>query len=183
MQPVSPGAGRYDGRTMFFHWATALLIVAQFAGAWTIDLFPSGSLRVDARSLHITVGTLLAVLLLARLVWRATEGRRLPLADEGLANVAAKGTHWALYALLLAMVSVGLFLAWVRGDSLYNLVRIPAFDPGNRGLRNQVQDLHATIGWLIIGVAGIHTAAALFHHYVRRDGVLSRMLPPRSAPS
>ena len=176
MRPAR-AAERYDALTILFHWATAALVVLQFAGAWTIDFFPSGPLRVDARSFHITVGALLTVLVIARLAWRATRGRHLPLADEGILNVAAKGTHWGLYALLLAMVFVGVFLAWVRGDNLWNVFTIPAFDPGNRVLRHDVQELHATIGWVIIGVVGLHAAAALFHRYVWRDGVLARMLP------
>ncbi len=177
MEPVSLTAQRYDGRTMFFHWATLLLVVLQFAIAWTIDDFPRGPLRVDARSVHITIGTLLAVLLIARLSWRATGGRRLPAADAGPTHVLAKATHWGLYALLLAMVTVGLFLVWVRGDSIYNLFSIPAFDPSNKALREQVGDLHATIGWVIIGLAGLHAAAALVHRFLWHDGVLSRMLP------
>ena len=170
-------AERYDALSIFFHWATAALVVVQFAGAWTIDFFPSGPLRVDARSFHITVGAVLAALLVARLAWRATRGRRLPLADKGILNVVAKGTHWGLYGLLLAMVFVGVFLAWVRGDNLWNVFTIPAFDPGNRVLRHDVQELHATIGWVIAGLVGLHAAAALFHGYVWRDGVLARMLP------
>jgi len=93
MQPVTTGVRRYDPATMFLHWATALLVVTQWVGAQTIDLFPGGPLRVDARSVHITVGVL-----------------------------------------LVAMVLVGMFLAWTRGDSIFNLVSIPAFDPGNRAL-------------------------------------------------
>lgn len=177
MQPTSPTAQHYDSRTIFFHWATFLLVALQFAGAWTIDDFPNGPPRIDARSVHITVGVLLVLLLIARLAWRATGGRRLPPADQGVVHVAAKATHWGLYLVLIAMVSVGLFLAWVRGDNLYNLFSIPAFDPGNRALRHQVQDLHATIGWVIIGLVGLHAVAALAHRYLWRNGVLSRMVP------
>ena len=88
----------------------------------------------------------------------------------------AKATHWGLYALVGAMVAAGLFLTWTRGDSLFNLVKIPAYDPGNRALTHQVQEIHATIGYLILAVAGLHAAAALVHHFVWRDGVLNRML-------
>jgi cytochrome b561 len=177
MQPVSQGLQRYDRRTIFFHWATALLVVLQFAIAWTIDDFPRGPLRVDARSAHITVGTLLAIVLIARLAWRATGGVRLPAADRGIIHVVAKATHWGLYLLLIAMVSVGFFLAWVRGDSLFNLFALPAFDPGNQALRGQTEGLHKTIGWVIIGLAGLHALAAIAHRLLWRDGVLSRMLP------
>lgn len=129
MQSVSPQARRYDGLTIVFHWITALLIVGQFAGAWTIDLFPRGAWRVDARSVHITFGVTLALLLAARLLWRATRGRRLPLADTGALNVVARGTHWGLYALVVSMVTVGAVLTWTRGDSIFNLFSIPATAP------------------------------------------------------
>lgn len=177
MQTVSPTARSYDARTIFFHWATAVLVVAQWLGAQTIDWFPRGPLRVDARSVHITLGVLLAALLVARLAWRVTGGRRLPLADKGALNVVAKGTHWTLYGLLAAMVLAGMFLTWTRGDSIFNLFSIPAYDPGNRALAEQVQDVHGTIGWIILALAGVHASAALVHRYLWHDGVLARMLP------
>ena len=177
MQPVSPTARSYDATTIFFHWATAILVVAQWLGAQTIDWFPRGPLRVDARSLHITFGLLLAALLLGRLLWRVTGGRRLPLADAGALNVVAKGTHWAMYALLIAMVLAGMFLTWTRGDSIFNVFSIPAYDPGNPALKEQVLEVHATIGWIILALAGIHASAALVHRYLWHDGVLARMLP------
>ena len=177
MQPVSTGAQRYDATTMFFHWATALLVVTQWLGAQTIDWFPRGPLRVDARSVHITLGLSLAILLAARVLWRLTQGRRLPLADKGALNVVAKSTHWGLYALLAAMVLAGMFLAWTRGDSIFNLFNIPAYDPADKELPDQVQEIHATIGWAILALAGLHAAAALVHRYLWHDGVLGRMLP------
>ncbi len=177
MQPVSDDARRYDATTMFFHWATALLVVTQWLGAQIIDWFPRGPLRVDARSVHITFGLLLAALVAARVIWRLTRGRRLPLADAGALNVVAKGTHWGLYALLAAMLLAGMFLTWTRGDSIFNLFSIPAYDPADKALPHQVQEVHATIGWLILGLAGLHAAAALVHRYLWHDGVLARMLP------
>ncbi len=182
MQAVTENATRYDGRTMVFHWLTAILVATQWLGAQTIDWFPRGPLRVDARSVHITVGVLLGLVLAGRIVWRATEGRRLPLADSGVLAVLSKATHWVLYLLLIAMICVGLFLAWTRGDSLFNLFSIPAYDPGNKALVNQTQELHATIGWIIVGLAGVHAAAALMHRFLWHDGVLARMLPGPAAP-
>jgi cytochrome b561 len=164
---------------MAFHWATAVLVVCQWLGAQVIDWFPRGPLRVDARSVHITVGVLLAALLVGRIAWRLTRGRRLPLADAGVLNVVAKGTHRVLYLLLIAMVSLGVFLTWARGDSLFNLFSIPVFDPANKALSHQVQDLHNLVGYLILGLAGLHAAAALVHRFVWKDGVLGRMLPGR----
>ena len=179
MQDVDPLARRYDGFTQFAHWATAILVAEQWLGAQVIDWFPSGAPRVNARSVHITLGVALALLLVARLCWRLTRGRRLPLADRGALNVAAKATHWGLYALLVAMVTVGAFLTWTRGDVIFNLFKLPQFRPGDRTLVHPTESLHATLGYVILAVAGVHAAAALVHRYVWRDGVLARMLPGR----
>jgi cytochrome b561 len=177
MQPVSPAATRYDTTTIVFHWTVAILVATQWLGAQIIDWFPRGAPRVDARSVHIAGGVLLALILLGRIVWRLTQGRRLPSAQGRVLTAIAKVTHWGLYGLLVLMVGVGVTLAWARGDSIFNLFSIPAFDPGNKALSHQVGGLHATIGWIIVAVAGLHAAAALFHHYVWHDSVLGRMLP------
>ena len=179
MQPIDPVAAHSDTKTMMFHWAVAILVATQWIGAQTIDLFPKGPLRVDARSLHITCGALLAVILISRVVWRLTGGRRLPPVGEGLVPLIAKLTHWGLYALLSAMLLVGLFLTWARGDAIFNLFSIPAYDPGNRDLGDQILEIHGTIGTLILILAGLHAAAALVHHYLWHDGVLRRMVPQR----
>ncbi len=182
MQPVSANARRYDGMTIAFHWLTAILVITQWLGAQTIDWFPRGPLRVDARSFHIAFGVALAAILAARIVWRASKGRRLPLADAGALNVIAKGTHWALYTLLVAMVAAGLVLEWTRGDSIFNLFSVPAYDPGNHALVERMQHVHGLIGWAILALAGLHAAAALVHRYLWHDGVLNRMLPRRLEP-
>lgn len=168
---------RYDRVTMLFHWLTALIVVGQWVGGQTIDWFPRGPLRTDARSVHIVAGTLLAAILVARIAWRLTRGRRLPPADTGALNLVAKGTHWGLYAMLSAMVGIGLFLTWVRGDSIFGLFNVPQFRPGDRALRGMLLDWHATLANVILAVAGLHAAAALAHRYVWKDGVLARMLP------
>ena len=135
MQPVTPGAAHYDRRTIWLHWLTAGLVVSQWVGANVIDWFPRGPLRVDARSVHITLGLALLAVFAARVVWRATQGRRLPAADRGALHVVAKATHWGMYALLAVILILGVFNVWVRGDSIFNAFTIPAYDPGNKALR------------------------------------------------
>ena len=177
MTDISGMVLRYDRKTIFLHWASALLVVLLWGIAQVIDFFPSGPMRVNVRSLHIALGVTLAVVVALRVVWRLREGRQLPSFETGLMGLAAHAAHYALYALLIAEVTLGLANTWVRGDSIFNLFAVPAFDPGNKALRRQVGDLHELVANLILIVAGVHAAAALFHHYVRHDGVLRRMLP------
>ena len=179
MQPVTPGAAHYDRRTIWLHWLTAGLVVSQWVGAHVIDWFPRGPLRVDARSIHITLGLALLAVFAARVVWRATQGRRLPAADRGALHVVAKATHWAMYALLAVILVLGVFNVWVRGDSIFNAFTVPAYDPANKALRAWVQDWHATLATVVLGLAGIHAGAALVHRYLWHDGVLARMTASR----
>ena len=177
MRPVPLVSTRYDFPTIWFHWAVAILVLIQWGIAQVIDLFPAGMPRVEARSVHISLGLCLGVLLAVRILWRAKWGRGLPPADKGLLQTLVKTVHYALYALLVAMVLVGIFLVYVRGDNFFGLVSIPAFDPNNKALRDNVGELHGTIATIILILAGLHASAGLIHHYLWHDGVLRRMLP------
>lgn len=152
-------------------------MLIQWLIAQVIDLFPRGMPRIEVRSAHIAFGACLALLLVARLFWRTTRGRALPPVDRAVSLILAKGTHFTLYALLVAITIVGFFLVWVRGDNLFGLFAIPAFDPGNQTLRHNVGELHGALATLILVVAGLHALAALIHHFLWRDGVLQRMAP------
>lgn len=170
-------AESYDGRTILFHWLTVILVAGQWLGAHAIDWFPRGPLRVDARSTHIVVGSLLALLVLVRLTWRFSGGRRLPPADKGALRRLASFVHGLLYVLVIATVTLGLFNAWVRRDSLFGLLSLPKFPSSGSVLRERVQHLHSLAANLILVVAAFHATAALWHQYVRKDGLLARMVP------
>lgn len=177
MRSVSSAATRYDQTTIWLHWATAALVLVQWFVAQVIDLFPKGMARIEVRSAHISLGLVLAVLLVARLIWRATRGRVLPPADRGALQILAKGIHFALYVLIGAAILVGIGLAWARGDSIFGLFTIPAFAPGDQALPHKVEELHGALATFILVLAGLHASASLIHHFLWRDGVLLRMSP------
>jgi cytochrome b561 len=166
--------------TIGLHWASAALVVVLWVIGQTVDFAPRGALRVDYRSLHIVLGTLLAVLLAGRVAWRLTRGGVLPPLDTGLIGRLAGAAHLLLYALLVTAVGLGLTNAWVRGDSLFNLVSLPSFAPGDRALRESIGDWHALAANALLILAGAHAAAALLHHVWWRDATLRRMLPGRA---
>jgi cytochrome b561 len=181
MQQISSSsAARYDLPTIWFHWLVALLIPIQWGSAQVIDLFPQGMPRIDARSVHISIGLLIGVLLAMRIFWRAAHGRILPPAEGVIAQLLAKTMHYTLYMLLIGVVFTGIFLVYVRGDNFFGLFTVPAFDPGNKALRHNIGELHGTIANIILILAGFHAAIALIHHYLWRDGILLRMLPARN---
>ena|SRR5579863_1887268 len=169
----------YDIRSIRLHWITAVLVIVLWCLGQTIDWFPKGNPRTAARSLHICLGVLLGLILCYRLWWRLSAGRRLPAAGSGMIQAFATVVHFALYATLLAVVVLGVANVWMRGDTIFNLFTVPAFDPGNKVLRNQIGDLHALGANILLALAGLHAAAALAHHFIWKDNVLRRMLPGR----
>ncbi len=167
---------RYDKRTIALHWATATLVALLWCVGQSIDWFPKGAPRISVRSGHIVFGLLLGALLLFRIWWRRTGGRKLPAAAVVGQQRVASLLHIGLYLLLLATVSLGITNVWVRGDSIFQLFTVPQFAPGNRELVEQVEDTHALLANTVAVAAVLHAAFALFHHYVKHDGVLRRML-------
>ena len=173
----STAAQHYDRRTIALHWLTAVLVIALWSLGQTIDWFAKGDPRVLARSTHITLGVVLALVLIARIWWRLGGGLRLPAAGAGWLDKLASLTHGLLYVLLIGTVTLGLANAWIRGDNLFGLLQIPAFDPGNKELRETVEDWHGLAANVLLAVAFFHACAGLFHHLVLKDGILRRMLP------
>jgi cytochrome b561 len=168
---------RYDRTTIYLHWATAALVIVLWIIGQTIDFFPRGVARDGYRTLHIALGVMLVAVVFILLMWRIGGGRKLPNADAGLLGKAAALMYRLLYAMLVSTLSLGLFNLWQRGDMIVFVGRVPAFDPDNKWLSETVGDLHAlSANWIMI-LAGLHAAAALFHHYILRDDVLRRMSP------
>ncbi|MGL4967337.1 MAG: cytochrome b [Inquilinus sp.] len=171
-------ADRYDRATIALHWLTAGLVVTLFllAEGWG---FVPRDIRKAGQSLHISLGILLAAVLITRLLWRGSAGRRLPPANIGLLHWAASAAHLALYALLAAQVTLGFLFRWAQGEPFlfFGLFSVPlAFAP-DPDLADTIGGLHNLVAWTIIVLAGLHAVAALIHHYALRDGVLRRMLP------
>ncbi len=88
----------YDKVTIRLHWATAALVSILWVMGRTIGFMPRGPLRLDMWSVHILLGTMLTGVLVARIVWRATSGRKLP-SNHNRARIAcASGSLAALSA-------------------------------------------------------------------------------------
>jgi cytochrome b561 len=170
-------ATQYDSRTIWFHWLTTLLVAAQWIGAKTIDMWPRGALRTDAISAHITVGILIGLLTIARILWRVTRGQSLPDIGSGILPLVARAMHWGLYLLVLAIVSLGLTIISLRSFSYFNLFMLPTVGTASRPLLRSILDVHDLLATTILIAAGLHGAMALVHQYLWRDGVLTRMIP------
>ena len=171
------------GRTSIaLHWLTALLFVAAYATMEFREALPKGSMPREAmKSWHYTVGLSILALAWVRLLFRVlTRGRGHDPASRWQA--AASGiAHIALYAMMIVLPLIGWMIVSAEGHSVsYFGVDLPPLIGANDRLADQFEDLHELIARAGYGLIGIHTLAALVHHYVLRDSTLARMLPARS---
>jgi cytochrome b561 len=171
---------RYDRITIVFHWLTAGLVLALFGSAFAWNYLPREWHLRSLEGVHVSLGIALAAVLIGRLIWRLTAGRRLAAAGNAVTARLSRLVHWALYALLAVQVGLGFSLRWFQGEefSFFGLFSVPnlVFTP-SRAFAHQLEDLHNLAGWTLICVAGAHTVAALVHRYILKDKVLRRMLP------
>ncbi|MGF6304383.1 MULTISPECIES: cytochrome b [Paraburkholderia] len=128
---------------------------------------------------HMSFGILLSAVLIVRIAWRLVPGRQSPAVGAGWIELAAKGVHYLLYALLIGEAVLGFALRWSGNESMsFFGLEIPSpFAPTSKATHHAIGEAHDFVGWAIIVIAAGHAAAALFHHYVLGDDVLKRMLP------
>lgn len=177
----SQANARYTGVAIALHWLIALLIVAVFLLGLTVDVFPH-SWEDAVVGLHKDLGLAIILLALARIVWRLVH-RPPPAIDAG-SNLArlSEFVHVLLYVLMFAVPLIGIVYSVLRGQGFdFGLVSIGPFMEANRALARPVKEVHELAAWALIALAGFHAVAALFHHYVLRDGVLLRMMPEKAA--
>jgi cytochrome b561 len=174
----------YTPMQKFLHWALFALVIFLYALTFGEDLFARGDPAVDAIwRLHISFGLLLAALVFWRAVLRAVTGApSLPAEMTRLESAAAKAGHLLLYLLLIAIPVLGILLTWYRGQELsfFGLFTIPSPVAPDRATARSIRELHSLCANGILIVAGLHALAALWHHFIRRDNVLLRMLPARN---
>ena len=92
---------------------------------------------------------------------------------------SARLLHLALYLFFFVQPLLGLATAWSDGKQLllpFTGIALPALLPENRALAHTLEDLHGTVGDVFYWVIGLHIVAALWHHLMRRDDTLRRML-------
>jgi cytochrome b561 len=178
---LANSTARYGAVPQIIHWLTAIFVICGFLLGQFLDDFPKGPVRNDALIIHMTLGQCVAALLVLRFVWRYVNAP--PPAEPtplgGFLVLAARASHFALYALLLAVPLLGIMVQLKRGHILpvFGVWDFASPWPADRNLSRTLLRLHAYLADTLLILAGIHAVAALVHHWVWRDRTLTRMLP------
>ncbi|MBV8651020.1 MAG: cytochrome b [Alphaproteobacteria bacterium] len=176
-------APAYGPVAKLLHWLVVMLLVAQFIIAWTMPPIHRGTTPETLISLHLSLGVVILLVIAVRIVWRLTHPAPAEPGDMPVwQRLVARATHGLLYAILVALPLLGWANASARGwkVTLFDILPLPPLVPTGSAVGHAMGDIHGTLATILLIVAGLHVAAALFHAVLRGDGVLQRMLPSRS---
>lgn len=168
---------RFSGLQRLLHWTMAVGTVCMlFVGVGMVSTIAPA--HVSLLATHKTLGAILFVLVIVRLGVRLTRGAPpLPSTLPPLIKLGAKLSHYALYALMIAMPLLGwaMMSAGAYPLVLFGNIRIPAVLPQDDALHALLWTAHHWLAFAFFALILLHVAAALFHALIRRDGVFEAM--------
>ena len=173
---------RYGAVALSLHWIVAGLVFAAIAIAAYMTDLPLGPDAIEVYNLHKSLGILILVLMVPRLLWRlVSPAPPLPDSMAGAERLAAKASHLLLYCLLLAQPVIGILHSNAANFPIvvFDSLTLPPLIGPDDALKNLLTTIHGVAGWTILGLVLLHIAAALRHHLVLKDDILRRMLPGR----
>lgn len=169
---------RYSSLVIGLHWFIFLLMIAIYATMEFRGIFDRGSdPRELMKTIHFMLGASLLFLVIIRIAARifSITPEILPPLKPHL-KILSKLMHLALYTLMIAMPISGWLILNAHGKAVpFFGLELPILITENKALGEQLHELHeigAKLGYALIG---LHTAAALFHHYIMKNNVLLRM--------
>ena len=176
-QRIAPALTRYGSTAVAFHWAIAALVVFLGTLGLLFDDIPKES-RPFWINVHGCVGLVYFALVIARLVWRTShKPPDLPPDIGEFDRRTSLAAHHLLYVLMVLIPIFGIVAYVWHGRAFdYGFAQLNFGVASNPGVFHPAEEIHQVLAYCLFGLAGLHAAAALYHHFVRRDGVLLRML-------
>lgn len=166
---------RYHPVLVALHWLLAVFLIgALVAGRFVLDPLPnSDPAKLTSFAMHMGLGGVILILMLVRLVVRLTTAHPAPArTGRALADRLAPLVHWALYAAVIGMAVAGAVLSRQSGlpDAVFGDGPMP---PDFSGIA--ARGVHGALSVVLMLLIALHVGAALWHQFVRRDGLMARM--------
>ncbi len=183
-------AGHWGAVAKSLHWAIAALVLIQLPLGFYARMQKEAMVAAVDMSriedvtaifdLHKSIGIVIGLLVITRIVWRLTHyvpplSGELPAYMRALAHL----THWALYALLIALPASGYVISvgsHIEIDFFY-LFHIPNLFEVSEAARQTAETVHMVCVWMLVAFTVLHIGAALFHHFALKDDTMVKILP------
>ncbi len=172
---------RFSRLTIATHWMSALAMAILFACIWSREYIEEYALRVNLFELHRQMGLAILILFFVRLAAKKLCPKKKPSGPQmgKLEYLAGTCSHIALYIVLFVMPVVGWLITNAQGHAVHFMgsFTLPQLVGKDEDMEDVLLVVHEFGAYLLVGMIGLHFAAALFHHFVKKDHVLASMLP------
>ena len=170
----------YGFVSQWFHWIMAVLIIATFIAGIVFENTERSDPNIDfISSLHKSLGMLVLVSVLFRIVWRLVNpAPELPKKTPTYLRLISWLVHWILYALMILLPVSGIVASFKFGIGIdfFQIFTIESPLQADRDLAREIMDIHHILTKVLFAILVLHIVASLKHHFWDRDDVLVRML-------
>ncbi len=171
---------RYTPTAKALHWLMAMLFFGLLALGFYMHDLPLSPEKLKLYSWHKWAGVTAFLLVWFRLLWRVTHRPpALPASMSPVMQFAAHAGHCLLYVLMLVIPLSGWLMSSAKGFQTvwFGVLPIPDLLDKNKEIGDLLQTVHMSLNLLFVTVIAGHIGAALKHHFIDRDDILTRMLP------
>ncbi|KOY60584.1 cytochrome B [Photorhabdus heterorhabditis] len=177
-------SNQFGHLSVLLHWLVALAVYGMFAlGLWMVTLGYYDTWYHKAPEIHKSIGIVLLITMVVRVIWRFVSPLPKPLASYScLTRVSAVLMHIMLYILLFGILISGYLISTADGQpiTVFDWFTVPATLMGQGKQADAAGMIHLYLAWTVVILSLLHTIAALKHHLIDRDATLKRMLGFRS---
>jgi cytochrome b561 len=171
---------QYTKTAKTLHWTIAILIFGLLGLGFYMHSLPISPAKLKYYSWHKWAGVTTFLLAVIRLLWRSGHAApALPASMPSAHRLAAHVGHFLLYVLMFAIPLSGWVMSSAKGFQTvwFGVLPLPNLVGRDRALGDLLLNVHLVLNITLIVVLLGHVAAALKHHFIDRDDILTRMLP------
>ncbi|MFK7968680.1 MAG: cytochrome b [Rickettsiaceae bacterium] len=162
-----------------FHWFMSLIIISLLIVGFTMTSMESSDNKWELYFMHKATGVVVLSLVILRLLWRLINIQLdLPADLPSWQKLASRVTHYLLYIFMFLMPVSGVLMSILGGHevNVFGLFTVPAATEKNTSLAHFFHDLHGISAFAFAGLIVLHISAGLYHHFIRKDSILKRMI-------
>jgi cytochrome b561 len=170
----------YSGAAKWLHWIMAICVIIVIPAGFSLDRVPVGPIQDRMYNVHRSFGILVLALAIARVAVRRYYGPPAPYAGlTRFEQIASTAAHHTLYLLIFLTPLVGwAMMSAYRADvPIFGLFYLPVILPQNDTLYAVLAGIHKVLGIAMALTLFLHAGGAIMHAFIKRDGVMQRMLP------
>lgn len=164
--------------TKLFHWLMSIIIICLLIVGFTMTSMEPSADKWQLYSLHKSTGVVVLSLVVLRFLWSLINIQlNLPTDLPSWQKLASRITHYLLYIFMFLMPISGILMSRFGGHevNVFNFFIIPPLEK-NLDLAGFFYNLHGISAFAFAGLIGLHISAGLYHHFIRKDNILIRMI-------